>query len=199
MLQFIAKENERYSVPEQVQMAIEGGCRWVVMSMPGATDAEIREMASDVIPLCMEGSTLLTIENHVDLAKELGIHGMLITDLEIDIAATREYCGPEAIIGCTVYDPEAAIIIKDIDVDYMAFPYGLGVEAVAEFVSRLRAGGIVVPLVATGAYPKDCIDSLMAAGVNGIALDVSIADTSDPVASTSEIINILSKYQKKIL
>lgn len=199
MLQFIAKENGRYSVPEQVQMAIEGGCRWVVMSTPGATDAEIREILSEVIPLCMEGSALLTIENHVELAKELGIHGMLLCDPEIDFARTREYCGPEAIIGCVVYGPEAALAFKDADVDYLAFPYGLSVESVVGFVSRLRSGGIVAPLVAMGAYSADSIDALMAAGVSGIALDVTIADTSDPVAVTSEIINKLSKYQNKVL
>lgn len=199
MLQFIAKENDRYSVPEQVQMAIEGGCRWVVMCMPGATDAEIREVASEVIPLCMEGASLLTIENHVELAAELGIHGMLITDPDIDFAVTREHCGPEAIIGYMVYDPESALALKDADVDYLAFPYGLDLDSVAGFVSRLRAGGVVAPLVATGAYPLGSIEALMEAGVSGIALDVTVSDTSDPVAVTSEIINTLSKYQKKAL
>lgn len=199
MLQFIAKENGRYSVPEQVQMAIEGGCRWVVICMPGASDAEIREVAKEVIPLCMEGSTLLTIENHVELAKELGIHGMLLTDPEIDIAATREYCGPEAIVGCTVYDPESSLVLKDADVDYLAFPYGLDLDSVGGFVRSLRSGGVVAPLVATGAYPLGCIDALMSAGVSGVALDVTIADTSDPMTVTSEIINMLSQYQKKSL
>lgn len=198
MLQFIAKENDRYSVAEQVQMAIEGGCRWIVMSMPGASDDEIREMASEVIPVCMENAVLLTIENHVELAKELGIHGMLLSDPEIDFAKSREFCGPEAIIGCVVYDFESALALKNADVDYMAFPYGMPVETVAASVGSLRSAGLVAPLVATGAYPTDIIDALMETGVSGIALDVTIADTSDPVEVTSEIIKTLSKYQKKI-
>lgn len=197
MLQFIAKENVRYSVPEQVQMAVEGGCRWVVLSMPGAFEAEIREVASEIIPVCKEESALLTIENHVELARELGIHGVVLTDPQIDFAKTREFCGPEAIIGVTAYTPDEALALKDADVDYIAFPYDLGVGEIRGFVSMLRSKGVMVPLVAVGDYSLSAIDDLMEAGVSGIALNVTIADSGDPVAATAEIIKNLSKYQKK--
>ncbi len=199
MLQFIAKENERYSVPEQVQMAVEGGCRWVVLGMPGATDSEIRDVAREIIPLCKEEQTLLTIENHAELAKELGIHGMVLTDPEIDFAKTREFCGPEAIIGVTAYSAEEALSLKDADVDYIAFPYDLGLSEIQKSVDVLRSAGVLIPLVATGDYPLDEIDALMAAGVSGLAINVTIADSGDPVAVTREITNILSKYQKKVI
>lgn len=45
MLQFIAESNERYSIAETVQMAIEGGCRWIELHMPDSDDSEIREVA----------------------------------------------------------------------------------------------------------------------------------------------------------
>ncbi len=199
MLQFIAKENDRYSVPEQVKMAIEGGCRWIIMSMPGASDAEIREVAQQIIPLCMEECTLLTIENHVELARELGIHGVVLTDPEISFAQTREFCGPEAIIGVTAYTTEEAFALKDADVDYIAFPYGLGVGEVQASVDLLREKEFMIPLVATGDYSMPTIDKLMMAGISGIALNVTSADNNDPVATTAEIINLLSKYQKKVL
>lgn len=199
MLQFIAKENDRYSVAEQVQMAVEGGCRWVVLSMPGATDAEIREVASEIIPVCKEQSTLLTIENHVELARELGIHGMLLTAPEIDFAKTREFCGPEAIVGVMAYSLEEALALKDADVDYIAFPYDLGVEEIRVSVGTLRAKGVMTPLVATGDYSLPVISEIMDAGASGIALNVTIADSGDPVAVTAKIINLLSEYQKKVI
>lgn len=199
MLQFIAKENYRYSLSEQVQMAVEGGCRWIVLCMPGAADEEIRSEAREIIPVCMEHGTLLTIQNHPELALELGIHGVVLTDPEISFAKTREFCGPEAIIGVTAFSVDEAIALKDADVDYIAFPYGLGVGDVQTAVDALRAKGVMVPLVATGDYSMPDIDRLMTAGVSGIALDVTVADSADPVAATAEIIKKLSEYQKKIL
>lgn len=71
MLQFIARENNRFSVPELVQMAIEGGCAWVVLDPGEMSDEVIREIAREVIPLCKETSTILTMVDHVDMAKEL--------------------------------------------------------------------------------------------------------------------------------
>lgn len=195
MLQFIAKENDRYSVPEQVQMAVEGGCRWIVLAMPGADDAEIREMASEIIPVCKEGSILLTIENHVELARELGIHGVLLSDPEIDFAKTREFCGPEAIIGVTIYDEAEAIALKDADVDYLALPYGLDSSTVQKVLSAIRTAGVIIPLVATGDYPLPVIESLIAGGISGVALDVTVTSKADPVAATGEIVDTLSKYR----
>lgn len=199
MLQFIAKENDRYSVPEQVRMAVEGGCRWIVLSMPGATDAEIREVAGEIIPVCMEQGTLLTIQNHVELARELGIHGVVLSDPDISFAQTREFCGPEAIIGVTAYSIDEALALKDADVDYIAFPYDLGVGEIRIAVATLRAKGVIAPLVATGDYSLPELDELMTAGVSGVALDVTLAGSGDPVEATAEIIKKLSEYQKKIL
>lgn len=195
MLQFIAKENDRYSVPEQVQMAVEGGCRWIVLSVPGADDAEIREVASGIIPVCKEESTLLTIENHVELARELGIHGVLLTDPEIDFAKTREFCGPEAIIGVTVYDVAEAIALKDADVDYLALPYDLDPATVQKALGDIRSAGVIIPLVATGDYPLPVIESLFSAGISGVALDVTVTSKADPVEATREIISTLAKYR----
>ena len=52
MLQFITQESDKYSIAEEVQMALEGGCRWIQLRMNGATPEIVRETALDLIPLC---------------------------------------------------------------------------------------------------------------------------------------------------
>ena len=42
MLQFITHPSEKYSIAEEVQMAIEGGCRWIQLRMKDASDEEVR-------------------------------------------------------------------------------------------------------------------------------------------------------------
>ena len=117
MLQFIARENNRFSVPELVQMAIEGGCAWVVLDPGEMSDEVIREIAREVIPLCKETSTILTMVDHVDMAKELGIHGVLLQNDRRSPAELRELFGPEAIIGVEIGSLMQAMSLQGVDVD----------------------------------------------------------------------------------
>ena len=76
MLQFIARINDRYSVAELAQMAIEGGCHWVELDLPDASDDFVRETALELKNLCMETGTFLTIVDRPEVAKEAGLHGV---------------------------------------------------------------------------------------------------------------------------
>ncbi len=65
MLQFITHPSERFSIPEEVQMAIEGGCRWIQLRMKDTPVEEIRAVATEIIPLCQESEAFLVIDDHV--------------------------------------------------------------------------------------------------------------------------------------
>lgn len=184
MLQFIAEKNDKYSIPEQAQMAIEGGCKWVVMRVPGLDDGEVRELAAEMIPLCKETETILTIENHVELAKELGLHGVFLRAAEMTAAEARELCGPEAIIGVAVATPSQALSLKGADVDYVTFGLRTTPEALAESVARLRTENFELPIVAE-VGSLESIPVAMWAGASGVAMGSAIVSASDPVEATA--------------
>lgn len=193
MLQFIAEENDNYSIPEQVQMAIEGGCRWVLLNVPLMTDGDIRDIAREIIPLCKEHEAMLTIVDHVELAKELAIHGTLLHKAGVSVAQAREFCGPEAIIGVMIDKPEDLLPLLKVDVDFAAFTRDTPVRILGPYVRAAREGGVMLPLVAYGDYSIDSIESVMNTGVNGVALGCSITDSIDPVKTTKTIIAELKK------
>ena len=45
MLQFITHPSERYTIAEEVQMVLEGGCKWIQLRLKDATDEEFRQTA----------------------------------------------------------------------------------------------------------------------------------------------------------
>lgn len=193
MLQFILQENTRYTLPEMAQMAIEGGCKWVVLDVPALTDAEVRELAADLVPLCRETSTILTITDRVELAKELGLHGVVLTPASpLSARAARELCGPEAIIGVQVSVASSAMALTGIDVDYVVFPAEVPVATVGENVEALRIAKFVLPVVATVDSVPD-IDLVKALGINGLAMGAPLANASDPIAATEEVVRLLQK------
>lgn len=193
MLQFIAQQNDRYTLPELVQMAIEGGCKWVVLRVPELADEQVRELARELVPLCRETATILTIEDRMDLAKELSLHGVFLTPAAaISAIEAREVCGPEAIIGAQVGMASAAMSLAGADIDYVAFPESMPLERVGENIEALRNAHCELPVVAQGEFDAERIALARVLGVNGLAISHEIADAADPVARTAEIISLLT-------
>lgn len=182
-------------MPEMVQMAIEGGCKWVVLRVPEMADEQVRELARELVPLCRETSTILTIEDRLELAKELGLHGVFLTpDSGVMARDAREACGPEAIIGVEVGIASAVLALKGADIDYVAFPQSMPLERVGENIEALRNAHSEMPVVAMGDdFDDQAIALALALGVNGIAVGREISDAADPVARTEQILRALGQ------
>lgn len=193
MLQFIAQTNDRYSIPEQVQMAIEGGCQWVQLRVPDLNDAQLRELATELVPLCKENMTILTIENHVDIAQELGIHGVHLRGENLKPMEVREQLGPEAIIGAEVTLASTAMSYVPADIDYVTFPPSVSIERIGENIEALRNAKFELPVVAEGNFKPLDIPGIMQQGINGIAVGSEIGNSHQPVEKTEELLNALTR------
>lgn len=209
MLQFITNSSDLYSIPEEVQMVLEGGCKWVQLRMKDATDSEIREIAREVIPLCMEHSAFLVIDDKVELARELGVHGVHLGRNDMPPAEAREYLGPEAIIGVTANTAEEILALKGLDVDYVGLgPFRhtttkknlapvLGIEGYLDIIDEVRRQGMDIPIVAIGGIEVTDIESLRMVHVNGVAMSGAIINAPDPVAYTRAVIDELETRLKR--
>lgn len=207
MLQFITHPSDKYSIAEDVQMAIEGGCQWVQLRMKDASEEEIRQTALEIIPMCQENGTFLIIDDHVSLVNDLKVSGVHLGKEDMDPLEAREILGPHAIIGITANTADDIIKYKGKDVDYVGLgPFRftttkkklapqLGIEGYRDIVEKVRAAGVELPIVAIGGIVLDDIDALMATGINGIAMSGAIINAPDPVAYTSEVLEKLAKQQ----
>lgn len=188
MLQFIATENDNYSLAEQMQMAIEGGCTWVEISLPEADDAYIREIATDIITLCKETSTILTIEDRPELAKELGVHGVYLTHGRHSAVQVRELLGPEAIIGVEVISAEPIAALAAADIDYVVVKIGKDRGKATKLIADIRATGTELAIVARGDFSLDDLKDGIPCGADGISTGKYIARADDPVSYTEKML-----------
>lgn len=207
MLQFITHESERYSIAEEVQMAIEGGCRWIQLRMKAATDEEVRETALEIIPMCKETDTFLIIDDRVNVVADLKVSGVHLGKEDMDPLEARELLGPHAIIGITANTANDILKYKGKDIDYAGVgPFRftttkkrlapeLGLDGYREIVHTVREAGMDLPLVAIGGISLDDIDPLRETGVNGIAMSGAIINAPDPVLYTSRVMERLLKIQ----
>lgn len=203
MLQFITHPSEKYSIAEEVQMAIEGGCRWIQLRMKDASDEEVRNVALEIIPMCQETDTFLIIDDRVELVNELRVSGVHLGKEDMDPMQAREILGPHAIIGVTANTVADIIKFKGKDVDYVGLgPFRftttkknlapeIGLEGYTEIVKEVRAAGVELPIVAIGGITEDDVKPLMATGVNGIAMSGAIIGADDPMLYTSSVMEKL--------
>lgn len=170
-------------------MAVEGGARWLELNLPQADESYIRECLTEIIPLCQETGSFLTIRNNPQMARDMNIHGVHLDNGDSP-GAIREELGPEAIIGVTSSNPAAASAIAAMDADYIALPNGTQPAQAAEYVSAVRGCDVKIPIVFT-ALGCPVPDNIMSTGVSGLATDCIFA-AHDPVKACSELIDSLS-------
>ncbi len=205
MLQFITHPNDKYSIPEEVQMVLEGGCKWIQLRMKDASDEEFRETALEIIPMCQENEAFLVFDDRVELAMELSVHGVHLGKNDMNPLLARETMGASAIIGCTANTAEDILKFKGWDVDYVGlgpFRYTttksnlspiIGIDGYEKIVKEVREADILLPIVAIGGITIDDVEPLMKTGINGIAMSGAIINAPDPVAYTAEVLKRLKR------
>ena len=201
MLQFITNESARLPIPEQVRLAIEGGCRWIQLRMKHATDAEVAEMAREITPICRDNDAILVIDDRVDVVMETKVHGVHLGKEDMEPAKAREYLGPHAIIGCTANTAADILALAPLDIDYIGLgPFRftttkerlspvIGAEGYRKIIAEVRAAGCELPIVAIGGIEPSDVPLLLETGVNGIAISGAIVNSPDPAATVASILS----------
>ena len=203
MLQFITHPSDKYSIAEEVQMVLEGGCKWIQLRLKDATDEEFRQTAKEIIPLCQENEAFLVFDDRVELAIEMSVHGVHLGKDDMNPLVARENMGAEAIIGCTANTAADIKTLKGWDVDYVGLgPFRttstkknlspvIGLEGYSEIVKETRAADILLPIVAIGGITLDDIEAVMQTGVNGVAMSGAIINAPEPVEYTRKVLDAL--------
>lgn len=187
MIQYKTTRSERYSVSEQVQMAIEGGCGWIEFDPESADTSDLRDLLESVISMTKDAGAFLVISGDPALAKEYGVHGTLLDGADSNPMAVREDLGPEAVIGVKVMGASDMSRLTGVDVDYTVVEFSGGdYDAFAAFVAELRGINAELPIVADGDTGLDNARRLTEVGASGVILSHSFVCAADPVAYMAE-------------
>ncbi|MBD5230113.1 MAG: hypothetical protein HDS69_08795 [Bacteroidales bacterium] len=195
MLQFITLKSEKYSVAEEAQMAIEGGCMWIQVSASLPEGVSMKEAFAEIQPLCEENEVFLVVDSDVELAKEMRIHGVHLKKGDMNAAEARELLGPHAVIGVDAETAADILALKGKDIDYAVLDFDgeQSIARIAEIAKEVRNDGFEIHIVARGNMSADEMKALQAVGVNGFAVSSQIVDAPDPVAATKEILAALGQ------
>lgn len=201
MLQFITHPSSRFSIEEQVRLALQGGCKWIQLRMKDASDEEVAEMARIITPMCKEAEAILVIDDRVEVVMQTRVHGVHLGKHDMDPAQAREYLGPHAIIGCTANSADDILRLSRLDIDYIGLgPYRftttkqglapiIGLEGYQQIINQVRLAGCEIPIVAIGGIEAADVPPLLQAGVNGVAMSGAILSAPNPAQYVADILS----------
>ena len=204
MIQFISHYSERYSYLDSIQLALEGGCRWIQLRMKDASDDEVRPIAVEAQKLCRQYGAKFIIDDRVALVRELGADGVHLGKNDMPIREARQILGPDFIIGGTANTFEDAKAHYEASANYIGCgPFRftttkqklapvLGLDGYRHIIQQMRAANITIPVVAIGGITKADIPAILQTGITGIALSGTVLRADDPIEEMKHIINIIS-------
>ena len=207
MVQFITHYTDRYTYLDSVRIALEGGCRWIQLRMKEASTEEIIPIAKEAMAMCHKYGATFIIDDHVELVKLLGAAGVHLGKNDMPISKARQILGKNFIIGGTANTFEDVRIHAEAGADYIGCgPFRftttkknlspvLGLEGYSDIVSKMKAEGINLPIVAIGGITKEDIPSLMKTGITGIAISGSVLRAENPIEEMKEIITIIESWK----
>ena len=190
-LHFITTDHPTISHAEQAIRAYKAGCKWVQLRMKDTPTELIEQEALKIVPMANAHNAILLINDHVEIVKKTGAHGVHLGKSDMSPAEARAILGDEYIIGGTSNTIEDIISLIEKGVDYVGLgPFRftttkknlspvLGLEGYEQIISELFKRNLNVPVIAIGGILHSDIESLMQTGIYGIALAGAIMAGND--------------------
>lgn len=184
-------------VADVVRAAIRGGVTMVqYRDKTSSQDAKkvkdaVRQVAEE------EGRCIpFLINDHVDVAKEIGADGVHLGQGDMNPAEARRILGEDAIVGVTAFTPEQISAIDPDIVDYIGTgPFyetetkkGKPVLGAARFAELVACSP--VPVVGIGGITPGNAGSVMKAGANGVAMMRAISEAPDPEQAARDFVEV---------
>lgn len=173
--------------------AIDGGADVVQLRNKTATGAELLPAARVVVECARRRGKIAIVNDHVELALEAGAHGVHLGQDDGSLAAARQRCGPNMLLGRSTHSLEQALAAVAEGADYLgvgplfATPTKPGRPATGVGLATEVAAAVALPWFAIGGIDAGNIDSVLAAGARRVAVVRAVCEAPDPAAAAAAL------------
>lgn len=197
-IHFITQDGLSLSHADQARVACQAGLRWVQFRSK-SEDAQLRrKLALQVKGVCEQYQATLIVNDFVELALEIGAHGVHLGLMDPKPQEARQILGSQAIIGATINSELERVRAQDRAVDYVGIgPYRftttkknlsnvLGIYGIRNLLRSIREVRPYLPVIAIGGIALGDMAEIMACGVNGVAVSSAISAAPDSARAAKE-------------
>lgn len=204
-LQLITQKATLPEIQDEVKTFLAGGGRWVQLRMKDTATETIIETGKQLLPLCREYGAVFIVNDHPDIALQIGADGVHIGKNDISPTEARRILGTGKIIGCTANTFEDIEQLNGYPIDYIGLgPFRftttkknlspvLGAEGYRRIFAQVQEHGITIPITAIGGITLEDVPPLNEAGARYYAVSGSISNATDPTGTTKAFLREILK------
>jgi len=184
--------------------AVRGGVSAVQLREKNCPAGEFVQLAGNLKDRLAESKVPLIINDRVDVALAAGADGVHIGQEDIPYHQVRSMLGPDRIIGLSVNTYAQLMEADRTGVDYLSLspvyptptkkdtkePFGL--EGLRKARSMTQK-----PLITIGGVNKQNLASIMATGMDGVALVSAICAADSPEDAARELADIIRNIKRE--
>ncbi len=184
------EEPDTEVLAQKVREALLGGACLVQYRNKSGTSELRREQSAALLALCRSAGAPLIVNDDLELALAIGADGLHLGREDISIGAARKRLGDAMLLGASCYDRlELALAARDAGADYVAFgsafpsttkPDAPRASSTLYREAKLRLNS---PIVAIGGITLENAQTLIAAGVDAVAVISALFDAPDIAAA----------------
>ena len=163
-------------VPSMTRKLLAGGVDILQLRAKKLGKREIERLAREMLPITRDAGVPLVINDHLDVAAEVGSEGVHIGQDDGSVAAARALVGPSCFVGKSTHSLAQAVAAQAEGADYIGFgplyatgtkpdyvPIGLGDIAA---VHR----SVTVPIFCIGGVNQVRLPEVLAAGARRVVI-----------------------------
>jgi thiamine-phosphate pyrophosphorylase len=198
VLQVLTIDSDVRTHREQAEKACQGGANWIQFRTKISSHLEKKQIAEEVQQVCRKYNATFVINDHIELAKEIGADGVHLGQGDMPIEKARAVLGPEVIIGGTANTlDEIQKHIQD-DVDYIGIGPYRWTDTKKKLAPILGQDGIaqchklfpnVHFTVIGGVVPEDVLE-LIRLGVKSVAVCSGISLAEEPEKAVQRYLSV---------
>ena len=188
-----------------VEKALKGGVDILQLLTAGQKQSKPLELAKKLLGLANGYNVPLIINNDIQLAKEVGAHGVHMDRYAVIPADVRKAVGEQSIVGYTVgNDLERVRWAETVGADYVSFcavfPTTSATQCEIIPLRTIRSTKSLtrLPVFASGGINLSNVHLVLETGVDGIAVISSILKAQNPEKTAKSFKEIIDKYKAKI-
>ena len=191
-------------VDQTVDASVKGGVTMVQILDKHASTEDRVALAGRLKPICASHGALFVINDDVRAAQISDVDGVHIGQGDIDVTLARQTVGTDKIVGLSV---ETVSAVKQVPVDLVDY---VGISPVYatptkqdhkqpigfQGLAKICAASPVSSVAVGGLKLADC-HSVLATGVNGMAVVSAICGQDDPYSSSLALAKSLACYERQ--
>lgn len=186
-------ETPAADLPHLVARAVAGGVDIVQLRRKQAAVEDLVSVGSRCLESAHEGGALFLVDDHVDLALEIGADGVHLGQSDLAPVEARARLGGDRLLGLSTHSRQQLLGAGSQPIDYVsagpvyATPTKPGRPAVGLEHVTLAASRSALPVVAIGGLGPDTVGSAVAAGADIVAVVRAICRADDPQRAAIEL------------